>query len=69
MVKKKTNPNSHTVRLYPIKVSCRVSLNTSHAKFKNAKIQWKVRTAGVTDEFSNTAWSVERTIYIYEKPL
>lgn len=46
----------------------RVSLNTSHAKFKNAKIQWKVRTAGVTDEFSNTAWSVERTIYIYEKP-
>lgn len=46
----------------------RVSLNTDHAKFKNAKIQWKVRTAGVTDEFSNTAWSVERTIYIYEKP-
>lgn len=46
----------------------RVELNTSHANFKNAKIQWKVRTAGVTDEFSNTAWSVERTIYIYEKP-
>ena len=46
----------------------RVSLNTSHAKLRNAKIQWKVRTAGVTDEFSNTAWSVERTIYIYEKP-
>ncbi|RGH19367.1 LysM peptidoglycan-binding domain-containing protein [Ruminococcus sp. AF12-5] len=47
----------------------RVLLNTSHAKLKNAKIQWKVRTAGVTDEFSNTAWSVERTVYIYEKPV
>ncbi len=46
----------------------RVSLNTSHAIFKNAKIQWKIRTAGVTDEFSNTAWSVERTVYIYERP-
>ena len=46
----------------------RVSLDTSNAKLKNSKIQWKVRTAGVTDEFSNTAWSVERTIYIYEKP-
>lgn len=45
-----------------------VSLNTSHANLKNAKIQWKVRTAGVTDQFSDTAWSVERTIYIYEKP-
>lgn len=46
----------------------RVALDTTHPKLKNAKIQWKVRTAGVTDEFSNTAWSVERTIYIYEKP-
>lgn len=44
-----------------------VELNTSHAGLKNAKIQWKVRTAGVTDQFSSTGWSVERTIYIYEK--
>ena len=46
----------------------RVELNTSHSTLQNAKIQWKVRTAGVTDQFSDTAWSVERTIYIYEKP-
>lgn len=46
-----------------------VELNTSHANLKNAKVQWKVRTAGVTDQFSDTAWSVERTIYIYEKPV
>lgn len=45
-----------------------VSLNTSNDKLKNAKVQWKVRTAGVTDQFSDTEWSVERTIYIYEKP-
>lgn len=45
-----------------------VELNTSHANLKNAKAQWKVRTAGVTDQFSDTDWSVERTIYIYEKP-
>ena len=45
-----------------------VSLNTSHANLKNAKVQWKVRTAGITDQFSDIEWSVERTIYIYEKP-
>lgn len=45
-----------------------VELNTSQANLKNAKVQWKVRTAGVTDQFSDTDWSVERTIYIYEKP-
>ena len=45
-----------------------VELNTSYSALKNAKIQWKVRTAGVTDQFSDTAWSVERTTYIYEKP-
>lgn len=45
-----------------------VELNTSHANLKNAKVQWKVRTAGITDQFSDTDWSVERTIYIYEKP-
>lgn len=46
-----------------------VELNTSHVNLKNAKVQWKVRTAGVTDQFSDTDWSVERTIYIYEKPV
>lgn len=45
-----------------------VEINTENASLKNAKIQWKVRTAGVTDQFSDTDWSVERTIYIYEKP-
>ncbi len=45
-----------------------VELNTSHAKLKNAKIVWKVRTAGVTDEFSDTDWSTDRTIHIYERP-
>lgn len=45
-----------------------VKMDTTNASLKNAKIQWKVRTAGVTDQFSDTDWSVERTIYIYEKP-
>lgn len=45
-----------------------VELDTSHSDLKNAKILWKVRTAGVTDAFSDTDWSVDRTIYIYEKP-
>lgn len=45
-----------------------VKMDTNHADLQNAKIQWKVRTAGITDAFSDTAWSVERTIYIYEKP-
>lgn len=45
-----------------------VELNTSYSTLKNSKIQWKVRTAGVTDQFSDTAWSVERTIHIYEMP-
>ena len=43
-------------------------MDTNHPDLKNAKIKWKVRTAGVTDIFSNESWSVERTIYIYEKP-
>lgn len=43
-------------------------MDTNHFQLKDAKIQWRVRTAGVTDSFSDTAWSVERTIYIYEKP-
>lgn len=45
-----------------------VALDTNNTSLKDAKIQWKVRTAGVTDEFSDTAWSVDRTIYIYAKP-
>ena len=45
-----------------------VKMDTTNTNLKNAKVQWKVRTAGVTDQFSDTDWSVERTIYIYEKP-
>lgn len=45
-----------------------VKMDTSNIALRDAKIQWKVRTAGVTDAFSDTDWSVERTIYIYEKP-
>lgn len=43
-------------------------IDTKNSTLKNAKIQWRVRTAGVTDAFSDTAWSVQRTIYVYEKP-
>lgn len=43
-------------------------MDTNHPDLENAKVQWKVRTAGVTDILSNDSWSVERTIYIYEKP-
>lgn len=46
-----------------------VKIDTAHAALKNAKIQWRIRTAGVTDAFSDTDWSVDRTIYIYEKPI
>jgi LysM repeat protein len=45
-----------------------VKMDTTHADLKNTKVQWKVRTAGVTDAFSDTDWSVDRIIYIYEKP-
>lgn len=45
-----------------------VKMDTTLSVLKDAKIVWKVRTAGVTDEFSDTDWSVERTIYIYDKP-
>lgn len=50
-----------------------VRLNTNHVNLNNAKILWKVRTAGITGTFandeSNVQWSVPRTIYIYEKPI
>lgn len=45
-----------------------VKMDTTNANLRDAKIVWKVRTAGVTDAFSDTEWSVDRTIYIYEKP-
>lgn len=50
------------------KGTLRVKMDTTKAALQDAKIVWKVRTAGVSNEFSDTAWSVERTIYIYEKP-
>jgi hypothetical protein len=50
------------------KGSLHVKMDTTIPALKDAKIVWKVRTAGVTDEFSDTDWSVERTIYIYDKP-
>lgn len=43
-------------------------IDTNHPDLKNAKIQWMVRTAGITQKVSDTAWSTPRTIYIYEKP-
>jgi LysM repeat protein len=45
-----------------------VKIDTTHTSLKNSKIQWKVRTAGITDAFSDVDWSVDRTIYVYEKP-
>lgn len=55
------------------KGSLYVQLNTGHVNLKNAKILWKVRTAGITASFgageNNANWSVDRTIYIYEKPI
>lgn len=50
------------------KGSLYVKIDTNNPVLQDAKILWKVRTAGVTDEFSDASWSVERTIYIYEKP-
>lgn len=50
------------------KGTIRFKMDTSNSTLKNSKIVWKVRTAGISDEFSDTSWSVERTIYIYEKP-
>ena len=45
-------------------------MDTTHYKLKNAKIEWQVMTAGITDSFSENEnhWSTIRTIYIYEKP-
>lgn len=46
----------------------RFKMDTNHYALKNTKIQWKVRTSGVTKGFSDEGWSIERTIYIYDKP-
>ena len=43
-------------------------LNTNHPDLANKKIQWKVRTSGITGRFSDEGWSDPETIYIYEKP-
>lgn len=51
------------------KGSIYVKMDTTNSILKDSKIIWKVRTAGVTDAFSDIDWSVERTIYIYEKPI
>jgi LysM repeat protein len=53
---------------YSYKGTIRVKMDTSNSALKNSKIVWKVRTAGISDEFSEASYSVERTIYIYEKP-
>lgn len=42
------------------------SVNTS-AYSEGSKIQWRVRTAGVTKKFSE--WSVQRTVDIYAQPV
>lgn len=41
-------------------------MDTSIPALKDAKVQWRVRTRGITEDYSD--WSTERTIYIYEKP-
>lgn len=46
-----------------------VKMDTTNAALQDAKVAWKVRTSGISAEFSDAAWSVERTIYIYEKPV
>lgn len=53
---------------YSFKGELRVKMNTEHADLKNAKVVWRVRTAGITNTYSDAEWSVPRTIYIYEKP-
>lgn len=50
------------------KGSLYVKMDTSNAFLEDAKVLWRVRTAGITDSFSDTDWSVDRIIYIYAKP-
>ena len=51
------------------KGTLRFKMDTTISALKDSKITWRVRTAGVTDQFSDDAWSTERTIYIYGKPV
>lgn len=48
----------------------RFVLDTNDEALQDAKIEWQVQTAGITESFTNSSiyWSVPRTIYIYEKP-
>lgn len=48
----------------------RFVLGTNNETLRDAKIEWQVQTAGITESFTNSSiyWSVPRTIYIYEKP-
>ena len=50
------------------KGSLYVKMDTTKSALQDSKIVWKVRTAGISAELSDTSWSVERTIYIYDKP-
>lgn len=42
------------------------SVSTGYKFVEGAKIQWRVRTAGITNEYSN--WSVQRTVDLYAPP-
>lgn len=52
------------------KGALRFVLDTNNETLQDAKIEWQVQTAGITESFTNSSiyWSVPRTIYIYEKP-
>lgn len=50
------------------KGSLYIKMDTTNAFLENATVVWAVRTAGITNTFSDSEWSTERTISIYEKP-
>ena len=50
------------------KGSLHIKMDTTNAFLKNATVVWAVRTAGITNTLSDSEWSTERTISIYEKP-
>ena len=35
---------------------------------EGTEILWKVRTAGITDTYSNDSWSIQRTVHVYATP-
>ena len=41
-------------------------MDTSVSTLRDAKIMWRARTKGITDDFG--AWSADSTIHIYDKP-